>query len=112
MERPRRDIPESRGDRGPTSSGAGADAGAGASASAGAGEGGDGNGGGGAAAFGPRTHTKGEPMDQATRSANLRTIEDMFYHGYDAYMEHAYPEGELTPLSCGGQRFDLSKVSE
>lgn len=26
---------------------------------------------------------------------------DLFYHGYDAYMTHAFPEDELKPLSCG-----------
>lgn len=26
---------------------------------------------------------------------------DIFYHGYDNYMRHAFPEDELRPLSCG-----------
>ncbi|KAK1910413.1 hypothetical protein P3342_006690 [Pyrenophora teres f. teres] len=26
---------------------------------------------------------------------------DMFYHGYDNYIEHAFPEDELRPLTCG-----------
>ncbi|KAL8947055.1 MAG: hypothetical protein Q9183_007832, partial [Haloplaca sp. 2 TL-2023] len=26
--------------------------------------------------------------------------EHMFYHGYDNYMRHAFPEDELRPLSC------------
>lgn len=26
----------------------------------------------------------------------------MFYHGYDNYMQHAYPRDELQPLSCTG----------
>ena len=34
----------------------------------------------------------------------------LFTHGYDAYMENAYPLGELKPLTCTGQNFDLSKV--
>ena len=25
---------------------------------------------------------------------------DLFYHGFDNYMEHAYPDDELAPLSC------------
>ncbi|UKZ75536.1 hypothetical protein TrVFT333_003223 [Trichoderma virens FT-333] len=25
---------------------------------------------------------------------------DMFYHGYSSYMEHAFPEDELRPISC------------
>ena len=28
---------------------------------------------------------------------------DMFYHGYNAYMENAYPADELMPLSCQGR---------
>lgn len=26
---------------------------------------------------------------------------DLFYHGYDNYMRHAFPEDELRPLTCG-----------
>ena len=25
---------------------------------------------------------------------------DIFYHGYDNYMKHAFPEDELRPLTC------------
>lgn len=44
------------------------------------------------------THTIG-----SYHSANLRRQEtrDIFYHGYDNYMEHAFPEDELRPLTCG-----------
>ncbi|CAK4078679.1 unnamed protein product [Aphanomyces euteiches] len=31
---------------------------------------------------------------------------EMFFHGYDAYMKHAYPWDELKPLSCEGRRWD------
>lgn len=27
----------------------------------------------------------------------------MFYHGYQAYMENAFPADELQPLSCKGR---------
>ena len=27
---------------------------------------------------------------------------DMFYHGYDNYMQHAFPDDELRPISCQG----------
>ncbi|KAJ1976781.1 Alpha-mannosidase I mns4, partial [Dimargaris verticillata] len=27
---------------------------------------------------------------------------DMFFHGFNNYMEHAFPKDELKPLSCGG----------
>ena len=30
----------------------------------------------------------------------------MFYHAYDAYMQHGYPWDELKPLSCEGRRWD------
>ncbi|TYZ65647.1 hypothetical protein PybrP1_000598 [[Pythium] brassicae (nom. inval.)] len=30
----------------------------------------------------------------------------MFYHGYQSYMEHAFPWDELKPLSCEGRRWD------
>ncbi|KAF1916578.1 glycoside hydrolase [Ampelomyces quisqualis] len=34
--------------------------------------------------------------------AHLRQeTRDIFYHGYDNYMEHAFPEDELRPLTCG-----------
>ncbi|XP_044719865.1 glycosyl hydrolase family 47 protein [Hirsutella rhossiliensis] len=38
---------------------------------------------------------------RADRLAQLRqeTV-DMFYHGYSNYMQHAFPEDELRPLSC------------
>ncbi|KAI0321883.1 alpha-mannosidase [Amylostereum chailletii] len=29
-------------------------------------------------------------------------VRDLFYHGYDNYMQHAFPMDELAPLSCGG----------
>jgi hypothetical protein len=31
------------------------------------------------------------------------TVYDMFYHGFDNYMTHAFPHDELLPLSCQGQ---------
>ncbi|KAH7196697.1 glycosyl hydrolase family 47-domain-containing protein [Fusarium flagelliforme] len=41
---------------------------------------------------------------QAMRQDHLgrlrRETVDMFYHGFDNYMEHAFPEDELRPLTC------------
>lgn len=34
----------------------------------------------------------------------------MFVHAYDGYMEHAFPGGELLPLSCGSGQLHLVKV--
>nr|CCA23124.1 ER degradationenhancing alphamannosidaselike protein putative [Albugo laibachii Nc14] len=31
---------------------------------------------------------------------------EMFYHGYNNYMEHAFPWDELKPLTCEGRRWD------
>ncbi|KAK4504295.1 hypothetical protein PRZ48_005211 [Zasmidium cellare] len=32
-----------------------------------------------------------------------RDTKDLFYHGFDNYMSHAYPEDELKPISCEPQ---------
>ncbi|KFA51039.1 hypothetical protein S40293_07939 [Stachybotrys chartarum IBT 40293] len=42
------------------------------------------------------------PAMRADRLSLLRqeTV-DMFYHGYNNYMKHAFPEDELRPLTCG-----------
>ena len=37
---------------------------------------------------------------EANRVDYRRETEQMFYHGYDNYMEHAFPDDELRPLSC------------
>ncbi len=37
-------------------------------------------------------------------------VKSMFYHAYDSYMTHAYPEAELRPISCEGGKFDLIEV--
>ena len=38
----------------------------------------------------------------------------MFQHGYDSYMQHAYPRDELCPLSCSGRdtwgKFSLTLI--
>ncbi|GBG30893.1 Mannosyl-oligosaccharide alpha-1,2-mannosidase [Hondaea fermentalgiana] len=44
-----------------------------------------------------------------TERINLREqVRGMFYHGYNAYMENAFPLDELKPLSCRGERFGLT----
>lgn len=47
---------------------------------------------------------------EAEQRAILSRVRDMFYHGYDSYMQHAYPEAELRPLSCSGGQFELVKI--
>lgn len=35
-----------------------------------------------------------------TRALQVR---EMFYHAFDGYMDHAFPQDELRPMSCGGE---------
>lgn len=39
-------------------------------------------------------------------------VKEMFYHGFDGYMKHAFPLDELAPLSCRGAGRDLRKPAE
>lgn len=34
-------------------------------------------------------------------AVHRQETERMFYHGYENYLEHAFPEDELRPLTCG-----------
>ena len=36
---------------------------------------------------------------------------DLFYHGYENYMQHAFPDDELNPLSCQGNNEMFGGVS-
>eukprot|EP00111_Clytia_hemisphaerica_P024722 TCONS_00072869-protein len=42
-------------------------------------------------------------MDKEERLKYREKARQMFYHGYDNYLKHAYPYDELKPLSCQGQ---------
>lgn len=42
-------------------------------------------------------------MSKAERKALKEEARKMFYHGYHAYMDNAYPADELMPLSCKGR---------
>jgi mannosidase alpha-like ER degradation enhancer 2 len=44
------------------------------------------------------------------REANLDTVREAFTHAYDAYMYHAFPAGELHPLTCTPGSFDLVRL--
>ncbi|KAF2090370.1 glycoside hydrolase family 47 protein [Saccharata proteae CBS 121410] len=48
--------------------------------------------------------------DETTRSLRRETT-DIFYHGYDNYMKHAFPEDELRPLSCSPLTRDRANPS-
>jgi hypothetical protein len=52
----------------------------------------------------------GRAMSPGERLAHREAARRMFVHAYDGYMYHAYPHGELAPLRCSGQAFDLIKV--
>ncbi|EEH18851.2 hypothetical protein PABG_01170 [Paracoccidioides brasiliensis Pb03] len=45
------------------------------------------------------------PPVEGMRGGQIRELrketEQMFYHGYENYMKHAFPEDELKPVSCG-----------
>lgn len=49
------------------------------------------------------------PDKQEQRDLKQRVL-TMFYHGYDSYMHHAFPEAELRPISCDGGQFELVKI--
>jgi hypothetical protein len=48
-----------------------------------------------------------------TKEKQLKLVEkvkEMFYHGYNSYMDNAFPYADLHPLTCEGAHFDLIKV--
>jgi hypothetical protein len=60
-----------------------------------------------------------DEIEQETEDYNMsvsqqallkQRVKDIFYHAYNAYMENAFPAGELHPVSCEGGNFDLIKI--
>ena len=45
------------------------------------------------------------------RSDMRDTVKEMFYFGYDNYLQHAYPLDELNPVDCSGRGPDWNDVS-
>jgi len=43
------------------------------------------------------------PLERAERVALREEVRELFHHGYDNYMEHAFPADVLLPLSCRGR---------
>jgi hypothetical protein len=37
-------------------------------------------------------------------------VKEMFDHAYTGYIQHAFPHGELKPISCTGANFELSQL--
>eukprot|EP01065_Artemidia_motanka_P016044 TRINITY_DN19771_c0_g1_i1.p1 TRINITY_DN19771_c0_g1~~TRINITY_DN19771_c0_g1_i1.p1 ORF type:complete len:691 (+),score=215.59 TRINITY_DN19771_c0_g1_i1:55-2127(+) len=61
---------------------------------------------------GGRTRPKRHGVMSAQEIESLRDeARAMFFHAYDGYMNHAYPDGELRPLSCTGGSFGLVNIS-
>ncbi|KAF8897458.1 alpha mannosidase-like protein [Infundibulicybe gibba] len=46
---------------------------------------------------------KGVGWTSQRKWAAREKTRELWYHGFDNYMEHAFPMDELTPLTCGGQ---------
>ena len=44
----------------------------------------------------------GHGIDREERLHLRERVRDMFYHGYNSYLDHAFPMDELRPLSCKG----------
>ncbi|POM68764.1 ER degradation-enhancing alpha-mannosidase-like protein [Phytophthora palmivora] len=49
-------------------------------------------------------------MEEDERNALTRTVRDMFYHAYNGYLTHAFPQDDLLPLSCRGGEFELGRL--
>lgn len=47
-------------------------------------------------------------FSRGTRLALREKARGMFYHGWDSYMDYAFPDDELRPLSCSGRGPDLN----
>ena len=45
-------------------------------------------------------------MSRTHQAALLEDVRSLFYHGFGSYMDHAFPEDELRPLSCRGSGSD------
>lgn len=49
-------------------------------------------------------------LSNEEREALAEEVKEMFYHGYNHYMNIAYPRGTLDPVNCRGDSFSLGKV--
>jgi mannosidase alpha-like ER degradation enhancer 2 len=48
-----------------------------------------------------------ERLRKLDRAKQLNRVRELFTHGYDNYMAHAFPLAELKPLTCKGGKFSL-----
>eukprot|EP00050_Salpingoeca_kvevrii_P001305 m.166851 g.166851 ORF g.166851 m.166851 type:complete len:773 (-) comp10342_c0_seq1:128-2446(-) len=51
----------------------------------------------------PKPPKYGRKWSREARQEMRARAAEMFYHGYNGYMTHAFPHDELRPLSCSGQ---------
>ncbi|CAH0522753.1 unnamed protein product [Peronospora belbahrii] len=49
-------------------------------------------------------------MKEDERITLVKSVKDMFYHAYNGYMTHAFPHGDLQPLTCRGSEFELGRL--
>lgn len=52
----------------------------------------------------------GRIMSPREREAYKEAARRMFVQAYDGYMYHAYPKGELAPVTCSGRSFDMIRL--
>ncbi|EME46891.1 glycoside hydrolase family 47 protein [Dothistroma septosporum NZE10] len=56
--------------------------------------------------------TGGACMTDDEITALRKDTQDLFYHGYDNYMSHAFPEDELKPIACQPQTRNRSNPAD
>ncbi|GMF12258.1 unnamed protein product [Phytophthora lilii] len=49
-------------------------------------------------------------VEEEERNALTKIVRDMFYHAYNGYLTHAFPQDDLLPLSCRGGEFELGRL--
>ena len=49
-----------------------------------------------------------KPFSDSDRQRYMEIAKEMFYHGYNSYMLHAFPLDELNPLACTGRGPDTN----
>ncbi|ETO60672.1 hypothetical protein F444_21151, partial [Phytophthora nicotianae P1976] len=49
-------------------------------------------------------------MEEDERKALTKTVREMFYHAYNGYLTHAFPQDDLLPVSCKGGEFELGRL--
>ena len=58
----------------------------------------------------PRRQSAFPPLPHSLREARLELLHDLFTQAWDAYLYHAFPAGEVAPLSCRPREFSLVPI--